>query len=297
MLQHRCSHCNSLPLSLRALKVGRDLGQSHYNYRSIDEFSVEDGWIKNTAASRAAGALDVHLILEFMMPVLRGDPVPPRGDSIWWTPGPDGEIVQLKKCRGLCVYNGECKLIKVFTTKSGTDPNRLRKSGELENYVQVIRSPQEDHVLQEEGVYGESLIETNDAPGIDWDIDGPRLMELMPFYQHPHSMPYRVVACLKGGYDDRLVVKMWETVAQRGVEAALTAAEHRRNNPDWFKQYRQSAQSQFAEDTVVEKVCSLIFGLSCYFRGLTLFRRGLFHSSKTTSIKAHPGSSSVSTVL
>jgi hypothetical protein len=108
------------------------------------------GWIISATTSRAAGAEEVGLEAEFNMPVIRGDSRPLSQDLKWWVPGANNGTIMIKKELGLIVTNDKhCKMMKTFTTKSGTNKDHLRMSGQLRHYVQIIRSPKEENIRRE----------------------------------------------------------------------------------------------------------------------------------------------------
>jgi hypothetical protein len=167
----------------RALKVGRGMTQKVFDQPSVGKYDTSLGWIKNASISRAAGASEVGLVAEFDMPVIRGDSRPLSQNSKWWVPGANNSAIMIKKEIGLItVNNNHCKIMGTFTTKSGTDKEYLRSSGQLKNCVQIIRSPQEDNIRREKGTFGELRIVTSDVEGINWDIDGPRFMSTSTTY-------------------------------------------------------------------------------------------------------------------
>lgn len=257
----------------RTLNLGRNLIQKVYDQTSATAFNEADGWMKSANHSRASGSSEIGLIAEYPMPVLRADPNPPSQNKRYWLPGPDGLLIMCKMCLGLIVWNdGNAKLMKTFTTKSGTDPDYLRRSGRLQYYAQAIRSPQEDQVRRERGVYDFFKFETFDVEDVNWDIDGPRLMETMSMYEHPHGKPYRIVGALKeNGYDEALLCNIWRTNANVAINETHAAFKERRADPDWFRKYRTVPHSTIGDDTMVAEVrvfriLGAAFVLMCYSR-------------------------------
>lgn len=241
----------------RTLKVARDLTQMVLNRSPAGAHDSGDGWIVNATDSRATGASEVGLIAEFDMPVIRGDTRPPAESATRWVPGPNNMIIMVKRCVGLITLNDDnIKLIKPFTTKSGTDLAVLRRPGRLEHYIQVIRSPEEDNVRREIGVYGTLMFETHDVQSINWNITGPRLMQKDSNYAHPHGRPYRIVGHTKEAYDADLIVEMHQTAADTAIKQTQAAFRERRSNPDWFKQYRSLRRSTNDYSTAVDQVRS-----------------------------------------
>lgn len=244
----------------RSLIAARELMQKVYDQRMSTAFKESDGWINSAAQSRADGRKEIGLIAQYLQPVLRANSRQPAQKQPYWMPGPDGIFIMCKLCLGLIVWNDEnVKLMKTFTTKSGTDKEFLRRSGLLKYYAQVVRSPQEEgRVPHEKGVANVFMFETfaDKENEIDWNVGGPRLMETMTMYEHPRGKPYRIVGALKGnGYDEDLLCDMWEDNAERAIRQTYAAFDARRANPDWFRQYRSVPQSMIGDDTVVDEVC------------------------------------------
>lgn len=240
----------------RAIRLGKGLLQKSFDQVSTGRFNEADGWMKSASRSRAQGRHEIGLIAEYPMPVLRADPSPPSPSSVFWVPGPDRLVIMCKLCLGLIVMNDHnVKMIRTFTTKSGTDIGRLRGSGDLQYYAQVVRSPQEDRAIIEKGIYDVFKFESFNDQGVNWKIEGPRLMETMSMYQHPHGKPYRIVGKLKGnGYDEDLLVKIWKMNYEIGERETRRAFRERREDPNWASRYRNVAQSNIGDDTVVAEV-------------------------------------------
>lgn len=259
----------------RTMQLGKGLLQEVFDQASTRIFDDADGWIRSAAHSRAQGSHEIGLIAEYPVPVLRGDPRPPSPRSLFWVPGPDGLVIMCKICIGLIVMNDHnVKLMKNFTTKSGTDVENLRRSDDLEYYYQVKRSPQEDHVPTEKGVIDVFKFETFNDRGINWEIDGPRLMESMATYEHPPSMPYRIVGQLQNfGYDEDLLAKMWRDNARIGQLATRRAFKARREDPNYVRSYRTAPQSYIGDDTVVAEVSLLSVPVLAPDPVLTCFSR------------------------
>jgi hypothetical protein len=238
------------------MQLGKDLLQEVFDQVSTRRFNEADGWRKSADRSRKQGSREIGLIAEYPMPVLRGDPSPPSPRSVFWVPGSDDLLIMCKICLGLIVMNDHnVKLMKTFTTKSGTDPQYLRSSGDLEYYYQVIPSPQEDHRTIEQGVVDVFKFESFDVPGVNSNIQGPRLMETMATYLHPHGKPYRIVGKLKeGGYDEDLLVDLWKLNYEIGRRATRRAFRERRADPHWAREYKTVPQSYIGDDTVVAEV-------------------------------------------
>jgi hypothetical protein len=217
----------------RTLQVGRELTQKVFDQPSVGRYDTNFGWIVDATASREAGAKEVGLVAEFDMPVIRGDPRPLSQDVKWWVPGANHGAIMIKKELGLIFMNDKhCKMMKTFTTKSGTDREYLRRSGQLRHYVQIIRSPEEENTRRETGTYGELRIVTSDVKGIDWDIDGPRFMSTLTTYEHPHGAPYRIVGYLKDSQDEALLNNMHRAAASSAVLQTSAAFDQRRGNPN-----------------------------------------------------------------
>jgi hypothetical protein len=120
------------------MQLGKDLLQEVFDQVSTGKFNEEDGWVKSAAHSRAQGSREIGLIAEYPMPVLRGDPNPPSPRTVFWVPGPDDLLIMCKLCLGLIVMNDyNVKMMKTFTTKSGTNPDNLRSSGDLQYYYRL----------------------------------------------------------------------------------------------------------------------------------------------------------------
>lgn len=184
------------------MQDSRDLAGKKFAKDTANKHDPRRGWIHNAHQSRKAGASESGLVIEFDMIVPRGDPNAPDPDSTKWVPVPDGSNSMSKKTIGLVTTNDEeFKNVKVSMTKSNTDLPSFRESGKLEHYAQIIRSPQEQGVEREEGVYCHLEIECDDIDDIDLNIRGPRLMATLPSYQHPHTKPYRHVGRLKDSAD------------------------------------------------------------------------------------------------
>ena len=244
----------------RSLITARQVAQQVFDHRSSNAFREEDGWIHSKAQSRAAGRNEIGLIAEFPQPVLRANPRPPSQDKTYWMPGPDNIFIMCKLCIGLIIWNDyNAKLIKAFTTKSGTDPDHLRTNGDLGYYTQLIRVPEENGVPEEDGVTDVVLFETSGHPDIDWNIRGPRLMEDIASYLHPHGKPYRIVGGLKiNGYDEDALRRMWRKTAEMAVADTRAAFRARRRDFDPYWQYRNSARSNIDDETVAEEVCFVV---------------------------------------
>jgi hypothetical protein len=240
----------------RTLKVSRELAKKVFDRNLADAYSKEGGWIVDANASRGAGASEFGLVVEFDMPAIRGDARPPKPTAHRWAPGPDGMTVQFKKELGLVVTNNNiCKLIKPFTTKSGTSPEHLRSSGKLKDHVQIIRSPREDGVPRVAGTFGVLTIVCPETEGINWNVDGPRFMATMPTYDHPHGKPYRIVGHLKDSHDEELLCKIQNAAAASAVVQTRAAFGQRRRDTNRFERYRETHQSSIDRSTVVEQVC------------------------------------------
>jgi hypothetical protein len=252
----------------RTIKLSKALRQKAFDKVSTKRFNEADGWIKSKAYSQAQGTREIGLVAQYPVPVLRGDPRPPKPNAVFWVPGPDKMKIMCKLCIGLIVVNGlNIKLTKHFTTKSGTDPEALRRSGDLQYYYQVIRSPQEDHVRIEEGVAGVFKFESFTDQGVKWDIDGPRLMESMALYELPPGAWYRILGQLKhGGYDEDLLINMWKKNAAILERETRRAFRERIENPDYVRRYRNVAQLNIGDDTVVAQVSlfRIPFGGLCF---------------------------------
>lgn len=164
----------------RTMQLGKNLLQEVFDQASTRIFDEADGWRRSAAHSRTQGSRGIGLIAEYPVPVLRGDLKPPSPRAVFWVPGPDVLVIMCKICVGpIIMKDHNVKLMKNFTTKNGTDVENLRGSGDLDYYHQVKRSPQEDHVPTEQGVVDVFKFETFNDRGINWEIDGPRLMESM----------------------------------------------------------------------------------------------------------------------
>jgi hypothetical protein len=219
----------------RTLQVGHELAKKAFDHNLVEAYSKEGGWIVDANFSRNAGASEVGPVVEFDMPIIRGDARPPKPTAHRWVPGPDGMTVQFKKELGLIVTNNNnCKLIEPFTTKSGTSPEYLRSSGKLRDYFQIIRSPREDEVPRVEGTYGVLEIVCPEVKGINWNVDGPRFMATMPTYEHPHGRPYRIVGYLKDSSDENLLCKIHNAAAANAVLQTRAAFGHRRRDSSWL---------------------------------------------------------------
>lgn len=226
-----------------------------FNGSSAGTYASRHGWIEDAAASRRAGASEVGLIAEFDMPVFRGNPKPPARNAFRWVPGPDKTIIMFKRCVGLIMLNDyTAKLIKPFTTQSGTDLETLRRPGKLKDFIQVIRSPQEDGVQRERGMYDILMFQTFDVESVNWNIAGPRFMHIDGTYAHPHSRPYRIVGHLKEGYDENVLVDIHHTAAATAISQAHAAFKERSSNPAWFMRYRDSSRPINDISTAVDQV-------------------------------------------
>jgi hypothetical protein len=267
----------------RTSKVARELTQKVFDQPSVGRYDRNLGWIISATTSRAAGAEEVGLVAEFDMPVIRGDSRPLSQDVKWWVPGANNGTIMTKKELGLVVTNDKhCKTMKTFTTKSGTNKDHLRMSGQLRHYVQIIRSPKEENIRRETGTYGELRIVTSDVEGIDWDIDGPRFMSISKTYEHPHGAPYRIVGYLKDSSDTALLNDMHRAAATSAVRQTNAAFDQRRRNLDWFDKYRIVRQPAIDRSTVIEQVRSILLILSTAYQ-LTYSRLAHFRSQTTTS--------------
>ena len=252
----------------RALQVGRGLTEKRFAQTAVNKYDPRDGWIHDEHASRAAGASESGLVIEFDMPVTRGDPSPPNPDSTRWVPALDGITVMIKKTLGIVTTNDEeFKNVKVFTTKSNTSLKSLRKDGKLGHYAQIIRSPQEDKVEREEGVFCHLEIVCDDIDDINMNIAGPRFMATMPSYQLSHTARYRRVGYLKDPADVELFGTLQKKAAAVAVEQSLESLGQRREG--WFQNYRDTNSTAGDNSTVAPQVssfllhCSMIDRLTC----------------------------------
>jgi hypothetical protein len=245
----------------RALQVGRGLTGKKYAKDAVNKYSPRNGWIHSDHESRDAGASESGLVIEFDMPVTRGDPSPPNPKSTRWlpAPGPEGAAVMYKKTIGIVTTNDEeYKNVKVFTTKSNKDLASFRKKGKLRHYAQIIRNPQENTVERERGVFCYLEIHCDDIDDIDLNIPGPRLMATMPLYQLPHVTPYRIVGYLKGSADIQLFCTIQKMAAAVAVEQSHESFDQRR--PGWFERYRNTNATAGDNSTAAPQVsCSLLY--------------------------------------
>ena len=264
----------------RALQVSRGLAEKKFAQDAVNKYNPRDGWRLDNRASRAAGASESGLVIEFDMPVNRADRSSPDPNSPRWipAPGPDGAAVMYKRSIGLVTTNDEeFKNVKVFTTKSNTDPESLRRSGKLRHYAQIIRSPQEARVKREEGVYCHLEIVCDAIDDINLNITGPRLMATMTSYQHPHGTPYRVVGHLKDRADMELFCSIQKMAAAVAVEQSHASFDRRRTG--WFERYRNTHATAGDNSTAVSQVCcSLLHRIT--FDRLTIFRH-VFYLRRT----------------
>lgn len=115
-------------------------------YYSISCFENQD-WKRNKRESRDAGDGEAGSLALCIIPAVRGDPRPASPDNKNHMPGPydTTTMVKIAPCLILSNRNRQTKTVLVITTKSHTDIEKLRDSGELEEwYVQMFRTPHED---------------------------------------------------------------------------------------------------------------------------------------------------------
>lgn len=243
-----------------ALQVSRGLAEKKFAKDTAKKYDPRRGWIHNAHQSRGAGASESGLVIEFDMIVRRGDPSPPDPNSTKRAPVPDGSNAMSKKTIGLVTTNDkEPKNVKVFMTKSNTDLPYLRESGKLEHYAQIIRSPEEEWVEREEGVYCHLEIECDDIDDVDLNISGPRLMATLPSYQHPHTKPYRRVGGLKDSADMTLFCGIQKMAAAVAVEQIETSFAQRNADQELFGRYRNSHVTVGDNSTAFSRVSLLLY--------------------------------------
>ena len=247
----------------RALQVGRVLTAKKFAKGAANKYDARAGWTHSAHESRRAGASEAGLVIEFDMQVTRGDPSPPDPKSTKWAPAPDGATVMSKKTLGIVTTNDEeFKNVKPFTTKSNTDLGRLRDSGKLKHYAQVIRNPEENRVQREEGVYCHIEIDCDDIDDIDLNIPGPRLMATMPSYQLPHNSWYRVVGGLKDRADIILFCNIQKMAAAVAVEQIETSFDQRSGTQESFGRYRNTHATAGDNSTAVPQASSSLVSRS-----------------------------------
>lgn len=242
------------------MQDSRDLAGKKFAKDTANKHDPRRGWIHNAHQSRKAGASESGLVIEFDMIVPRGDPNAPDPDSTKWVPVPDGSNSMSRKTIGLVTTNDEeFKNVKVSTTKSNTDLPSFRESGKLEHYAQIIRSPQEQGVEREEGVYCHLEIECDDIDDIDLNIRGPRLMATLPSYQHPHTKPYRHVGRLKDSADMILFCSIQKMAAAVAVEQIETSFAQRNAGRELFGRYRNTHATAGDNSTAFSRVSLLLY--------------------------------------
>jgi hypothetical protein len=92
-------------------------------------------------------------------------------------------------------------------------------------------------------------------------------MESMALYELPPGAWYRILGQLKhGGYDEDLLINMWKKNAAILERETRRAFRERIENPDYVRRYRNVAQSNIGDDTVVAQVSlfRIPFGGLCF---------------------------------
>jgi hypothetical protein len=163
-------------------------------YHSISRFEDKE-FRRNTPPGREL----VGTIGLFVVPVLRGDPKPiDRADNYYLLPGPHDTDILVKIMPGLIINNDHHQhiMFKPLTTKHNTNPEDLRKSGELKrDFVLMRQTPRgnddsdendDSHTSEPPCFASLNFVATSDS----YDYKSPCYMSITESQTYPRRCPW-----------------------------------------------------------------------------------------------------------
>lgn len=164
--------------------------------RCLDHFSSKNKKFSGTEWRRSAGPSSADRreeagnLIHVPIVVQRGNPRPPQDRDMWWNEGLAGTVHMIKFVVALIVYNAKrCKKLMILITKHDSNIAELRERGQLQDYVQVSRYPEEEHQANEP-CRGRLRFKTY-SHALHFVWKGPRFLDTESTYDFPHGLLYQ----------------------------------------------------------------------------------------------------------